>query len=190
MTKDKDFKRLVRARAEQTGEPYSSARRSLVEQPTEAAPQVADLRPVEKPGLGFTVWVPRDWAEFPPQPTNNAYEVARFQYRDEHRHICLVFRHPGAVGLSPHVPADLIRRDREAKGFENFTADEMEIGGWPAVRLDYSTTRFGFGEWFVRDYLLVAHNVVLELGLGSSVPEVDGPTFDEMAARFTAEAPT
>jgi hypothetical protein len=35
------------------------------------------MRPVEKPDLGFTVWVPADWAEFPPELTNSAYEVAR-----------------------------------------------------------------------------------------------------------------
>jgi hypothetical protein len=86
----------------------------------------------------------------------------------------LVAARPG-----PSRPAD-----RETKQFENFVLTETELGGLPAVRMDYDTTRFAAGKYFVRDYFVVVHNVVLEFALGTYTPESDASVFDEMAARF------
>ena len=184
LTSDKDFKHLVRAEARRSGSSYTAARRRLLEKQTGDLVDTDAMRQVEKPELGFSLWVPDDWAEFPPQPTNSPYEVARFQYNDGTGHLCLVFRHPGSTGLSPLVPAQLVRRDREGKHFENFVLTETQLGGLPAVRMDYETTRFAKGKYFVRDYFVVARNVVLEFALGTYTPESDAPVFDEMAARF------
>jgi hypothetical protein len=142
------------------------------------------LRAVEKPDPGFTVWVPETWTEYPPRPSNSPYEVARFRYRDEGRHICLIFRHPGLPGLTPRAAADQARRTLEAKGFEHFNLEEVSLDGRAAIRMDYDTTRFDFGPWFVREYFLVDGDISYVLGLGSGRPTVDRATYDEMAARF------
>ena len=131
----------------------------------------ATLHAVEKPDLGFTVWVPASWTEFPPQPSNSPYEVARFRYRDEGRHICLVFRQPSRPGLTPQAFADETRRTLETKQFEHFSTDDLTMGGRPAVRMIYDTSRFDFGPWFVREYFLVAQDVGYALGLGTSRPK-------------------
>jgi hypothetical protein len=68
----------------------------------------ANLHAVEKPALGFTVWVPELY-EYPPQPSNSPYEVAGIRCRDEGRRIGLVFRQPGRPGLTPQYFADETR---------------------------------------------------------------------------------
>ena len=151
LTSDKDFKRLVRAEGRTAGMSYTAARRRLLDNRSGDAMDTVAMRSIDKSDLGFTVWIPEDWAEFPPQPTNSPYEVARFQYHDGTGHLCLMFPHPGSTGLSPLVPAQAVRRDREGKQFENFVVANTEIGGRPAVRMDYDTTRFATGRWFVRD---------------------------------------
>jgi hypothetical protein len=69
LTSDKDFKRLVRAEARRAGLSYAAARRRLLANPPGDAMNTPALRSVEKSEVGFTVWIPDDWAEFPPQPT-------------------------------------------------------------------------------------------------------------------------
>ena len=142
------------------------------------------LHAVEKPDLGFTVWVPETWSEFPPQPSNSPYEVARFRYRDEGRHICLVFRQSGRPGLTPEGFAEETRGVLEAKGFEHFNTEELILDGRQAIRMNYDTIRFDFGPWFVREYFLIAQDVGYSLGLGTSRPKLDTATYDEMAERF------
>jgi hypothetical protein len=128
--------------------------------------------------------VPEVWTEFPPLPSNSPYEVARFGYRDEGRHICLVFRQPGPPGLTLQAYAEGARRSLEAKGFENFNVEELTLDRRPAIRMNYGATRFDFGPWFVGEYFLVVQHVGYALGLGPSRPAVDAATYDQMAARF------
>ena len=59
------------------------------------------------------------------------------------------------------------------------------MDGKKAARMDFDTTRFDFGPWFVREYFLVGRDVLYVLGLGTSRPTVDAATYDEMAARFS-----
>ncbi len=107
MTTDKDFKQLVRQEMRESGKSYAQARRQVLKRQPHAPTSDTGLRRVDKPELGLTVFVPEDWAEFPPQPTNNPYEVARFQHHEANaRRMCLVFRHPGSSGLSPQVPRE------------------------------------------------------------------------------------
>ncbi len=184
MTADRDLKKLVRARSGNTGESYAVARRRLLERPPGGNMESASLHAVERPDLGFTIWVPESWTEFPPQPSNSSHEVARFRYRDEGRHICLVFRQPGRPGFTPQFLAEESRRRLEGKGFEHFSTEELTLGGRAAVRMNYDTARFDFGPWFVREYFLVAEDVGFSLGLGTSRPKLDATTYDEMAERF------
>jgi hypothetical protein len=187
MTQDKDFKKVVRRRAHQSGESYTEARRKVLSRQVDPPVLSAGLRRVDKPDLGLTVFVPDDWAEFPPQPANNPYEVARFQHHEAAaRRICLIFRHPGSTGLSPQVPAGLVRAKREASRFcfANFTTEELDVAGWPAVRMEYDSDQFDFGRWFVRDYFLVVRNVVVEFSLGTTAPADDAETFNLMVGSF------
>jgi hypothetical protein len=184
MTTNGDLKKLVRARSRNTGETYAVARRRLLERPPGGSMESATLHAVEKPDLGFTVWVPESWTEFPPQSSNSPYEVARFRYRDEGRHICLVFRQPGRSGLTPQAFAEETRETLETKGFEHFNTEELTMDGRPAIRMHYDTIRFDFGPWFVRQYFLIARDVGYSLGLGTSRPKLDTAAYDEMAVRF------
>jgi hypothetical protein len=91
----------------------------------------------------------------------------------------------------PDLPGSRYRRmprkpdDRwKGKGFEHFSTQELTLDGRPAIRTDYDTTRFDLGPWFVREYFLVAGGVGYASGLGTSRPDVDRATYDEMAARF------
>jgi hypothetical protein len=143
----------------------------------------ASLRAVTKPELGFTVWVPEHWSEFEPQLSNSPYEVARFRYRDEGRHICLVFRPPPRPDATPRAYAEGARWTLERKGFAHFTFEDLTLDGRPAVRMDFDRT-LDFGPWFVREYFLVQRDVAYVLGLGTSRPKPDGATFDNMASRF------
>jgi hypothetical protein len=185
LTSEKDFKRLVRFRAAKTGESYALARTRLrysarggVEMDQSA------FRRVEKTDLGFAVHVPDDWPEFPPQPTNSPFEVARFHYRDGERHVCLIFRHPGSSGLDPHVPAQEERTILDRKGFEHFSFEDLEISGRPAVRMDFDRADLPIGMWWAREYFVVARNLVYILGVGSTDIDGDQDLFNQMATRF------
>ena len=170
MTSDRDLKKLVRARSRNTGESYVVARRRLLERLPGGKMESATLHAVDKPDLGFTVWVPESWTEYPPQPSNSPYEVARFRYRDEGRHICLVFRLPGRPGLTPLSFADETRRTLAAKQFEHFSTEELTLDGRPSVRMNYDSTRFDFGPWFCWRILLRCPRRWVQLGLGTSRP--------------------
>lgn len=141
MTRDKDFKKVVRRRAQESGESYTEARRNVLEQNIDPHGHRSRLRRVDKPDLSFTVLVPEDWAEFPPQPTNNPYEVARFQHHEaDARRMCLVFRHPGSTGLSPQVPARLVRTKREASRFGSRTSPLRTSTSRAGRRSEWTTT--------------------------------------------------
>ena len=79
MTANRNFKRLVRARARKTGESYAAALRHFQKRIAEER-QMAypTLRRVEKPEYGFALYVPEDWRESSPDLRNSPWEVARF----------------------------------------------------------------------------------------------------------------
>ena len=64
MTADKGFKRLVRERAERTGEAYAEARRRLLDKIKEA--DMAEYRHVEDHEYGFAIDIPVDWERLVP----------------------------------------------------------------------------------------------------------------------------
>ena len=185
MTTDKDFKRLVRGRSDRTGESYSAARRRLLKRRGQRVP-IPNLRRVEKPEYGFSIEVPEDWPEEPPDLNNSQYEVARFRYYDaDARRLTLVSRPTDDAEPQVWTAANAVRGRRQRTGFMHFSLAECEWGGGDGVRIDCDKpSDRPRGVWTIREYLAVANGVVYILGMGTSQPIDDGPLFDEIATRF------
>lgn len=144
----------------------------------------ASFKVITKPELGFSVRVPKDWAEFPPVLSSSPWEVARFAYRDDENHImCIVFRMPGSPGLDPRGTAEQARAALKKKGYGNASLTRVDVGGRPGSLLTFDKPTKA-GVWSAREYFVSAGNVVYCLGLGTSDPDADGETFDAIAARF------
>lgn len=145
------------------------------------------FRRVEKPEFGFAISIPEDWPEFAPEP-NPPYQVARFSYNDGIRHVCFVYRRPGATGLDPSVAANADRPVLEQLGFANLTDSRCEVAGLPAARLDGDKTDI-YGAWFVRGFYIPMSNLVYNIGLGSGAIDADDDTFDTIINSFEPLAP-
>jgi hypothetical protein len=186
MTREKDFKRMVREYASRTGRSYSSARRILVARKGEGAAtkaQAAAFKTISRPKLGFTLSVPEAWAEFPALISNSAYEVARFAYRDHASHMCIVFRMPGSPGLDPRGTAQQALARQQSQGFGNFVLTEATVGKRAGILLTFDR-KTEAGTWAAREYFVSAGSLVYCLGLGSGDAEGDAAVFDAMAAAF------
>ena len=186
MTREKDFKRVVREYASRTGRSYSGARRILVAR-EEGAPATKEravpFKTISRPKLGFTLSVPEAWAEFPALLSNSAYEVVRFAYRDHTGHLCIVFRMPGSPGLDPRGTAEQAIVRQQSQGFGNFVLTEADVGKRRGVLLTFDK-KAEAGTWAAREYFVSAGSLVYCLGLGSGDPQGDGGIFDAMAAGF------
>jgi len=184
MTKEKDFKRAVRDYALRTGRSYASARHLLLTRSQGgAAMETISLKLITKPEPGFTVGVPEGWSEFPPVLSSSAYEVARFAYRDETNHMCIVFRMPGSPGLDPRGTAEQAQVQQKKRGYQNFAIAQVQIGSRAGVCLTFDKTT-DLGLWAAREYFVTAGSLVYCLGLGSGDPKGDAEVFDAMAAKF------
>lgn len=185
MTTDKDFKRLVRIRSDRTGESYSDARRRLLERRGLTMP-IPVLRRVERPEHGFTIEVPQDWPDEPPDLSNSPSEVARFRLHDgDAWHLVLVFRRTDDTEPQVWLAANAARGRLKRSGFTHMNLAECEWGGGDGVRIDCQREFAGPGGlWTVREYFAVASGVVYVLGVGTNRPLDDGPLFDEIASRF------
>jgi hypothetical protein len=185
LTTARDFKRLVRLRSVRTGESYSAARRHLLERRGLTMP-IPALRRVEKPEHGFSIEVPQDWPEEPPDLSNRPYEVNRFRLHDgDAWHLALVFRRTDHAEPQVWLAANAARGRLKRSGFAHMSLAECEWGGGDGVRIDCQREFAGPGGlWTVREYLAVAGGVVYVLGVGSNQPLDDGPLFDEIARRF------
>lgn len=188
MTREKDFKRVVREYASRTGRSYSSARRILLaRQEKERGADVKDravpFKTISRPELGFTLSLPDAWAEFPALLSNSPYEVARFAYRDHTSHLCIVFRMPGSPGLNPRGTAEQAMGRQRSQGFGNFVLRETAVGKRSGVLLTFDK-KSEAGTWSAREYFVSAGSLVYCLGLGSGDPDGDASIFDAMAADF------
>ncbi len=141
------------------------------------------LKLIDRPQLGFSVGVPREWSEFPALLSNSAYEVARFAYRDHTSHLCIVFRMPGSPGLDPRGTAELSQAKMAKQGFGNFVLGPVDVGGRPGLRLTFDK-KTDAGVWAARQYFVTAGSLVYCLGLGTGDPDGDAAAFDAMAAEF------
>lgn len=192
MTREKDFKRVVREYASRTGRSYSSARRILLARKGEAEGAGAEVKngaapsafkTIARPKLGFTLSVPEAWAEFPALLSNSPYEVARFAYRDHTSHLCIVFRMPGSPGLHPRGTAEQAMVRQRSQGFGNFVLRDSAVGKRAGVALTFDR-KTDAGTWSAREYFVGAGSLVYCLGLGSGDAEGDATVFDAMAAAF------
>jgi hypothetical protein len=195
MTREKDFKRVVREYASRTGRSYSSARRILLAREGKAEDAGAEVKDaaeaaatsafktIARPKLGFTLSVPEAWAEFPALLSNSPYEVARFACRDHTSHLCIVFRMPGSPGLHPRGTAEQAMVRQRSQGFGNFVLRDSPVGKRAGVALTFDR-KTEAGTWSAREYFVSAGSLVYCLGLGSGDAEGDASVFDAMAAAF------
>jgi hypothetical protein len=185
MTQDKDKKRKVREYARRTGRSYSDARRLLLSDSERGkAMTTSTFKRFFDTRYGFGVSLPDGWNEFPPDPTNSAYEVARFLRLDPTHQICLVFRMPGRAGLSPRDPAERSRARLARKGFQDFVLTDVEIASRPGVLLSCGKPRPGERSWSAREYFVSVGELVYVFGLASGDAGGDAELFDRIAARF------
>ena len=193
MTAKKNFKRLVRARARQTGESYAAAFRSLRKGSPEVRPMAAaspssrgvpPLRRVEKPELGFALLVPHNWRDEPPDPFNSAQEIARFTGPGLRERGCFVFRNHPRPGITARAAAEGLVPVLERGGFGNFTHHDATIGGVPASRLEFEK-RTGSRLRSFRDYYVVVGDTPIVLSFSIPNPDQDAPLIDMLAATFS-----
>jgi hypothetical protein len=198
MTANRNFKRLVRARARKTGESYAAALRHFERRDAEERP-MADpaLRRVEKPEYGFAVSVPEEWRELSPDARNSPWEVARFSGPRPGGGvgICLVFRNPKAPNADAHAFAEGVQPGLEHSGFGNFRLMDAVVAGRPGARLDFDRPSPNGGIWAVRHYFLVVGDVPFCVSFGTTAPDEDRGLLDALIARFEllgdlATAPT
>jgi len=144
------------------------------------------LRHVERLDHGFSIEVPEDWPEEPPDLSNSPYEVARFRlHEDDAWHMALVFRRTDDAEPQVWLAANAARGRLSRSGFTHMNLAECEWGGGGGVRIDCQREFAGpSGLWTVREYLAVANGVLYILGLGTNHPLDDEPLFDEVARRF------
>jgi hypothetical protein len=144
-------------------------------------------RQIEKPAFGFALQIPYDWTESAIRVGQRPYEVARFELNGEIRRNCVVFRTPGAVGLSPERAADEAKRYMESNGYQHFVMSKVLVHGYRAVSVECDTARDP-GLWSRRQYYVPIGDDVLVFGLASSDIDSDNTLFDEIAAKFQITA--
>jgi hypothetical protein len=151
---------------------------------------IPELRRVEKPELGFSIELPEDWREEPPDLTNSPYEVARFRGNvGDARRLTLVFRPTDDAKPQVWTTANAVRGRLTSIGFSHMSLSECQWGGGDGVRIDCDRpVRGRDGIWTVREYLAVASDVPYILGMGTNQHLEDGPLFDEIASRFNVLA--
>lgn len=185
MTANRNLKRLVRARARETGESYTAALWHFKQASSGGRqdPCAAGLRRVEKPAYGFTLHVPDNWREAPPDLRNSPWEVARFAGPGAGAPSCIVVRNPSVPGLGARAAAQDPRHLLEAAGYQNFRLAHVRIGGQPGARLEYDGPASG-GVCAVRHYFVVADAATFGVRLASSAPAQDARLLDAVVEGF------
>lgn len=184
MTQNKDFKRLVRARALKTGESYAAAFHQLRSTTDAGAPYDPIVwRRIERADYGYAIYTPEEWDEFPPNLRNSPWETARYGEAADRRRLVIVFRNPQMPGLDAHEVAEAVRESLEATRYGNFSLQDAILGDMPAARLDFDRRDAG-RIWAVRQYIVALDAVYFNFGTGTSTPEDDSALFDAMAERF------
>lgn len=173
MTANKKRKRLVRQRAQRTGESYASALRHLAAQrDKERAASGLAWRRIEKCEYGYAVRVPEDWEERPPNLRDNPSETARFVHPDDRRHHVRLLRWPVSPGANAADIAEDVRAALQTEGFGEFEQTELVIAGRPGVQLD-CVLRDAGRILALRDHLVVKGDFGFCLAIGTNVPEED-----------------
>lgn len=181
MTSRKRLKRLVRSRAQRTGESYVTALRHLRSRVREETAVCVETRRVTKSAYGFAMDIPSEWRELGPDRLNSDVEVAHFAYPGEdERRGCRVFRAPvmGILGERVHLLPDVL-----SAGFEHFEITEITV----AERQEYLMTaesKQPERRWALRYYIFDEDSWNWCLAFASSTPEADADTFDHLAATF------
>ena len=198
MTAKKDLKRLVRARAQKTGESYAAALRHLRKQPPEAPlvpsldvpsyPDLPTLRRVEKPDLGFALHIPEQWLEEPPNLRNSPWEAFRAfgprQRLGGGRSGCIVFRNPPQPAADAYTIARNVQPVLERDGFTSFTLHDAAVADRPGARLDFARPLPDGGVWAVRHYFVVVAGIPFCVSFGTTGPIADAPLLDALIEHF------
>jgi hypothetical protein len=184
MTQNKDFKRLVRARALKTGESYAAAFHQLRSTTDAGAPDDPIVwRRIERAEYAYAIHIPERWDEFPPDLRNSPWETARYSEKGDRRRGAIVFRNPDMPGRDARQVAEVTCQCLEATGYGNFGLQDTMLGDMPAARLDCDKRDAG-RIWAVREYIVVLGAVYLNFGMGTATPEDDRALIDAMAERF------
>ncbi|MFT7091118.1 MAG: ATP-dependent Clp protease adapter protein ClpS [Sulfitobacter sp.] len=192
MTRDRRFKKRVRARIARTGESYTVAYQVLRQQTSEDKSMTQQkTQTINNHDFGYTIEVPSTWRDLGPDIYNSAFEVARYL-----RNAPII--HDGIVNIFWGLPAesrqsaansgdpdvfDLNKDCLEKEGIAA-TVTEVMLGGRPATRLDHAY-RFGdIAHWASRSYFMEVRGAVICLNMGTSDVLKDSPVFDWIAESF------
>jgi len=147
-----------------------------------AAGPLAPSRVFEHPAWGFSVCLPVDWIEQPPQRDANPWEVARFAVAGDARRACVISRRP-QPGRTAREVADEVCASLVAIGFGDVTRTESVLSGESAVRVSCALRDAG-RVWAVHNYHAVVRGVGFTLHFGTAVPEEDCWLLDAIVGGF------
>ena len=192
MTRDRRFKKRVRARIARKGESYTVAYQVLRQQtPEDEAMTRQKTQTINNHDFGYTIEVPSTWRDLGPDIYNSAFEVARYL-----RNAPII--HDGIVNIFWGLPAesrqlaantgdpdvfDLNKDCLEKEGIAA-TVTEVMLGGRAATRLDRAYKLGNIEHWASRSYFMEIRGAIICLNMGTSDLLEDAPVFDWITESF------
>lgn len=195
MTRDRRFKKRVRARISQTGESYSTACRRLrllasEERTMQETSTQETLTTVSGHDFGFEIDIPENWRDMGPDRHNSPFEVARYQRNKDRLHdgIVNIFWHMDAD--SPRAMAEKVQAQMKEKGLKESTLSDVTLGDRPALLHEHAYPLLDMEHWASRTHYLDVGGHVVCVNLATDNIGRDADLFDRIAPTFRAEDDT